>query len=117
MNNPKLNNMTVTERMVLLTTANKYNPGVLKFRPQTLMGLKENSSSTTTSAISVPNLMNADSTGISGTITKSSYIELELPQEVARNYPTKFIPPGTVFIASFNNGDMSKPTIIGGDWK
>lgn len=109
--------MNSTERAILLTTANKYDPGIQKFRLQTLIGLKDNSSAITTTNISIPNMMNKDTDIGLTSITECNYIELELPQEVARNYPLKFIPPGTVFIVSFNSGDITKPVIVGGDWK
>ena len=46
----------------------------------------------------------------------ASTIMLEIPTDVARKYPVKFIPPGTRFIVTFNSGDITKPVIVGGEF-
>ena len=60
------------------------------------------------------NIMNKDkgALGLSDVTTTDTVI-LDLPKEVTRNYPTKFIPPGTRFIVSYSNGDITKPVITG----
>ena len=39
-----------------------------------------------------------------------------MPKEVARNLPTKFIPPGTRFTIAFLGGDINKPVVTGRDY-
>lgn len=105
------------EIAVLLTTCNKYEPGFQTFRLQRLVGLKENSNDIITVDLNGSNLMNADTSNLPiGSISSSAVIRLEVPFEVSRRYPTKFIPPGTRFIVSFSSGDISKPVIVGGDF-
>lgn len=103
-----------TEVAILLTTTNKYIPGTQKFRLQSIVGLKENSEAVDTQQIDTSNLVNKDSStlGIS-TAKTASIIELDLPKEVTRNYPYKWIPPGTRFLVSFTSGDITKPIIVG----
>lgn len=111
---PDNTTITRTEIGILLDTTNKYIPGVKKFRLQSVSGLKENSTASTTSNVSTSNILNADKSKLPiNTITKSDVIELEIPKEVTRNYPLKFIPPGTRFIISFISGDITKPVIVG----
>lgn len=111
--------MTTTEVAILLDDyVNKYHPGVQTFRLQSVVGLKENTRSLVTESVSVPNLMNEDQSNITlRNIQKSSVIKLQLPREVTRNYPYKYIPPGTRFIVSFNSGDITKPMIIGREFE
>jgi len=109
-----LDDFTSSEVAILLTTCNKYTPGKQTFRLQSLVGLEENSSDVKTTTISKANLLNKDTSGIPiSTASTSTVIELEVPREVTANYPTKFIPPGTRFIASFTSGDITKPIIVG----
>jgi hypothetical protein len=106
-----------TEIAILLTTCDKYNPGNQTFRLQNLVGLKENSNSITTNTLSKSNLLNKDSSNIPISSAKtSSVITLNIPYNISRTYPTKFIPPGTRFIVAFSNGDITKPVIIGGEF-
>lgn len=106
-----------TEVAVLLTTCNKYTPGKQVFRLQRLVGLKENSAEIQTANISTENLMNADTSALPiSSASTSSTIMLSVPMEISRRYPTKFIPPGTRFIVSFESGDISKPIIVGGEF-
>jgi hypothetical protein len=110
-------NFIMTETAILLATTNKYTPGKQKFKLQHLTGLKENIKSTSNQNIGTSNLLNADPSSIPITsATVSSIIELEIPYEVSRRYPTKFIPPLTPFIVTFKSGDITKPVIIGGEF-
>lgn len=103
-----------TEVAVLLETVNKYTPGTHKFRLQSINGLQENSLDVDTQALNKSNLMNKDTSKLPISELKTSdVIELPLPRDVSRNYPTKFIPPGTRFIVSFTSGDVTKPVIVG----
>lgn len=103
-----------TEVAILLTTANKYTPGKHKFRLQSNVGLKENANDETTRSLNSGNLLNKNRSSLPiSKVTTSNVIELELPKEVTRNYPTKFIPPGTRFIVSYTSGDITKPVIVG----
>lgn len=105
------------EIAILLSTCNKYTPGFQPFRLQKLVGLQENSVDIVKNELSTANLMNADTSNLPvSEACTSSVIKIEIPYEVSRRYPFKFIPPGTRFIVSFSSGDISKPTIIGGDF-
>lgn len=106
--------MNSTEVAVLLETVNKYTPTTHKFRLQAVTGLQENSLDPETKAVNTSNLLNKDSSTIpKGNVTTSDVVELTIPRDVSRNYPTKFIPPGTRFIVSFTGGDITKPVIVG----
>lgn len=106
-----------TEIAILLATCDKYTPGFQPFRLQKLVGLQENSTDIVTSNIDTTNIMNADTSNLPISQTKtSSVIKIEIPYEVSRRYPVKFIPPGTRFIVSFSSGDITKPVIIGGEF-
>lgn len=108
------NELTTTQIAILLDTTNKYIPGKKKFRLQSVIGLQENSTSINTESVSKSNILNKDTSGLPiNTLKTSDVIELEIPKEVSRNFPTKFIPPGTRFIVSFTSGDITKPTIVG----
>lgn len=103
-----------TEVAILLETVNKYTPGKHKFRLQSINGLQENSLDVDTETVSTANLMNADTSKLPISELKTSdVITLDLPRDVTRNYPTKFIPPGTRFLVSFTSGDVTKPVIVG----
>lgn len=102
---------------ILLDTCNKYEPGMQPFRLQSLVGLKENSNVIETERLSSANIMNEDTSVLPiGDYNNSSVIKLEVPFEISRRYPVKFIPPGTRFIVSFSSGDITKPRIIGGEF-
>lgn len=103
-----------TEVAILLDTADKYVPKKHMFRMASVVGLMENSTSETTSSINMDNILNKDNGALPlSEVTTTDMIELELPKDVTRNYPTKFIPPGTRFIVGFTAGDITKPVIIG----
>jgi len=110
-----MNDLTNTSEIaILLETTNKYTPGKKKFRLQSLSGLQENSTSSETTAIDTSNILNKDMSALPiSSLNSSNIIELELPKDVSRNFPTKFIPPGTRFIVSFISGDITKPVIVG----
>lgn len=105
-----------TEVAILLETVNKYTPGTTKykFRLQSINGLQENSLEVEQNTLSKSNFVNKDTSAlpISG-YNSSSIVEMTIPKEITRNFPTKFIPPGTRFTVSFLSGDITKPHIIG----
>lgn len=108
------NSFDSTEVAILLTTCNKYTPGTQTFRLQSIVGLQENSTSTNTVSVSKSNLVNKDTSVVPlSSVTTTDTIDLEVPKDVTRNYPTKFIPPGTRFIVAFTGGDITKPIIVG----
>lgn len=103
-----------SEVAILLDTTNKYTPGRKKFRLQSVSGLQENSTTKESENLNLSNILNADISALPiSQLKKSDIIELELPREVTRNYPTKFIPAGTRFIVNFTSGDITKPVIVG----
>jgi hypothetical protein len=105
---------TATEVAILLDdSVDKYKPGVQVFRLQSVTGLQENSNAVNTTSISIPNLMNKDKNIPINQAMTTSVVKLELPRDVTRNYPLKYIPAGTRFIVSFNSGDITKPVIVG----
>ena len=109
--------MQTTEVAVLFDDyVDKYNPGIQTFKLQSIVGLQENSRAVTTQYNNVPNLMNKDKDIGLTRVKKAPVIKLELPREVTRNFPTKYIPVGTRFIVSFNNSDVTKPVIIGREY-
>ena len=109
--------MQTTEVAVLLDDyVDKYNPGIQTFKLQSVVGLQENSRAVTTQYNNVPNLMNKDKDIGLTRVKKAPVIKLELPREICRNFPTKYIPVGTRFIVSFNSSDITKPVIIGREY-
>ena len=94
----------------------KYKPGKQVFRLQSVSGLNNNSTAIETVAINVPNLMNKNRPDLTEVHT-SACCKLDLPRDVTRNYPLKFIPAGTRFIMSFNSGDITKPVIVGREFE
>lgn len=115
MNDSITADLTTTEVAILLDdSVNKYHPGLQVFRLQSINGLQNNNTAITTVPISTQNLMNKNSESVGLSEAKTmAVVKLELPRDVTRNYPTKFIPAGTRFIVSFTSGDMTKPIIIG----
>lgn len=105
---------STTEVAILLDdSVNKYHPGEQVFRLQSINGTQNNSTDVITENVSIPNLMNKDG---NVPFTQASYtavVKLELPRDVTRNYPLKFIPAGTRFLVSFTSGDLTKPVIVG----
>ena len=93
-----------TEVAILLDDyVNKYHPG-----------LQENSRALYKTTPTLPNLMNKDSSAIKlNEVQYSAVVQLQLPREVTRNYPKKYIPAGTRFIVQFISNDITKPQIIG----
>jgi hypothetical protein len=103
-----------SEVAILMTTCNKYDPGVQTFKLQSLVGLEDSSTAIKTTTLNKSNLLNKDASGIPiSTVSTSTTIQLEIPKDVTKNYPTKFIPPGTRFIVQFTSGDITKPVIVG----
>lgn len=109
--------MQTTEVAILLDDyVDKYNPGIQTFKLQSVVGLQENSRAVTTTYNTVPNLMNKDKNIGLNRVKTAPVIKLELPREICRNFPTKYIPVGTRFIVSFNSSDITKPVIIGREY-
>lgn len=103
-----------TEIAILLDdSVNKYHPGEQVFRLQSINGTQENSTDIITEDIRVPNLMNKDGNVPFSKANYTAVVKLQLPRDVTRNYPLKFIPAGTRFIVSFTSGDLTKPVIVG----
>ena len=100
----------------LTTTCNKYHPGKQTFYIPSLNPMNSRPNTVTTLQDTTKNIRNANNTTTSATIECGSNIVLELPREIARSYPKKFIPPGTRFLVSFIGGDLSKPVIIGREY-
>jgi len=106
-----------TSIAILLDTANKYEPGMQPFRLQSLVGLQENDRTITKTKNNHSNIMNEDISKLPlGDYNSSSVIKMEVPFEISRRYPVKFIPPGTRFIVTFSSGDITKPRIVGGEF-
>lgn len=103
-----------TEIAILLDdSVNKYHPGEQVFRLQSINGTQENSTDIMTEDIRIPNLMNKDNNVPFSKANYTAVVKLQLPRDVTRNYPLKFIPAGTRFIVSFTSGDLTKPVIVG----
>lgn len=105
------------EVAILMETTNKYHPGKVQFYLQALTPSKPKTvDNTVRNTSNLGNLTNVDSNIGASEITSGSTLTLELPKEVARNYPKKWIPQGTRFLVSFIGGDLTKPVIIGRDY-
>lgn len=106
-----------TEIAILLDDAvNKYHPGIQVFRLQSINGTQENDTGIETVTINKSRFMNMDMDIGIDKAQLTAVVKLELPREVTRNYPLKYIPPGTRFIVSFNSGDITKPVIVGREY-
>ena len=105
-----------TEVAILMTTCNKYVPGIQTFYLQSLVPMKDKTNDITTNANNTAHLMNKDTNIGLSEIKTSTTIQLEVPRDVTVNYPTKWIPPGTRFLVSFSGGDITKPKIVGRDF-
>lgn len=116
MNNDTVDMQTTEIAILLDDYVDKYNPGIQTFKLQSLVGLQENSRAVATTYNRVPNLMNKDKDIGLTRVKTASVIKLELPREVTRNFPTKYIPVGTRFIVSFNSSDITKPVIVGREY-
>ena len=104
---------STTEVAILIDdSVNKYHPGLQTFRLQSISGTRGNDNSIDHRLINIPNLMNKDRPNFSEAHL-TSVIKLELPRDVTRNYPIKFIPAGTRFLVTFNSADITKPVIVG----
>lgn len=113
MENKDVIDTSTTEIAILMDDhVNKYRPGVQTFRLQSISGLKDNTRDLDTIPVKIPQLMNKEAPNFQD-IKMASVIKLDLPREVTRNYPKKFIPVGTRFVVSFNSGDITKPVIVG----
>lgn len=108
-------NLDYTEVGILTSVCNKYKPGYQTFYVQALNPLNYKSNTVSTTSVSSSNIINANKPK-SGKINIGSNIRIEMPKEVARQFPTKFIPPGTRFIISFLGGDINKPVVVGRDY-
>lgn len=111
----QVTDLGTTEVAILLDdSVNKYHPGIQVFRLQSTNGIQENDTTIETVNIDTSNFMNKDIKSLPiNTAKLTAVVKLELPRDVTRNYPTKFIPAGTRFIVSFNSGDITKPVIVG----
>lgn len=101
---------------VLCETVNKYRPGVHSFYITSLMPLVSQSNIDTTVPNVVNNIVNDKTTKpkiVTSNISTSSTVSLYLPKEHTRWYPTKYIPAGTKFVATFTDGDINKLKIVG----
>lgn len=104
---------STTEVAILIDdSVNKYHPGLQTFRLQSISGTQDNSNAIDHQQVNIPNLMNKNPVNFSQAHL-TSVIQLELPRDVTRNYPLKFIPAGTRFLVTFNSADITKPVIVG----
>ena len=104
---------STTEVAILIDdSVNKYHPGLQTFRLQSINGTQGNDNSIEHRQINIPNLMNKDRPNFSQAHI-TSVVKLELPRDVTRNFPLKFIPAGTRFLVTFNSADITKPVIVG----
>lgn len=108
--------MKYTEIAILMETTNKYHPGKKQFYLQALTPGQPKTIDTTKENVNTNNLQNLNDKPQVKSIESNSTIILELPKEVTRWFPVKWIPPGTRFIVSFIGGDLTKPMIIGRDY-
>lgn len=108
-------NLDYSEVGILTSVCNKYKPGYQTFYVQALNPLNYKSNTFSTTKVYSSNIINANKPS-SGSINIGSNIRVELPKEVTRHFPTKFIPPGTRFIISFLGGDINKPVVVGRDY-
>ena len=108
-------NLDYTEVGILTSVCNKYKPGYQTFYVQALNPLNYKSNTVSTAHASTSNSINANKPK-AGTINYGSNLRIELPKEVARQFPTKYIPPGTRFLISFLGGDINKPVVVGRDY-
>ena len=104
------------EVAILTSTCNKYKPGKQTFYLPTLTPTKEKSRELTPVPSDNQNLENKDSDITTTEAIQGSNILIDLPKEVARWYPKKWIPPGTRFLVKFIGGDITKPQIVGRDF-
>ena len=103
------------EVAVLMQITNKYHPGICPFYLQSLTPSQPKTLQTQNIPFTGNNLAN-DSTNIGASgLEAGSTIQLELPREIAREFPLKWI-QGTRFLVLFIGGDITKPMIIGRDY-
>lgn len=100
---------------ILTSVCNKYEPGYQTFYIQALNPMNMKSAVKNITKVRNPNIINKDRFN-TGSIESGSNIMIEMPKEVVRNFPTKFVPPGTRFIISFLGGDINKPMVVGRDY-
>ena len=116
MDNNTRQSVKATEIAILTTTCDKYNPGKQSFYLQSLVPQQPRTPIEILTTVSTNNLENEDTSMMNGNATFGSNIIIDLPKDVARFYPKKFIPPGTRFLVSFIGGDITKPQIVGRDF-
>lgn len=105
-----------TEIAVLMTTCNKYEPGTQTFYLQAMVPLVSSTNSDSSTSTDSSNILNQNTDLGLTAVTTGSTIDLDLPKDVSRWYPKKWIPPGTRFIVTFAGGDITKPQITGRDF-
>ena len=89
------------EVAVLMQITNKYHPGICPFYLQSLTPSQPKTLQTQNIPFTGNNLAN-DSTNIGASgLEAGSTIQLELPREIAREFPLKWIPQGTRFLVLF----------------
>lgn len=102
------------EIAVLQEEINKYHPTDAKFIIPALMGnVPINDKTTPNKTNNIQNKTN--NLGITRT-TVSNYITLNVPKEYVINYPSKYVPKGTMFIVGFIGGDITSAKITGRYW-
>lgn len=109
-------NLCYSEIAILTSTCNKYAPGKQTFYLQSINPMNEKNRGINKVTVNNDNIQNQDSSSESGELEMANNIVLDLPKDIARWYPTKWIPPGTRFIVSFIGGDLTKPQIVGRDF-
>lgn len=107
--------LSYTEVGILTSVCNKYEPGFQTFYLQSLNPMNMKANSIQEFPVNTSNIINKRPIK-ANKISIGSNIRIEMPKEVARNYPTKFIPPGTRFLISFLGGDPTKPVVVGRDY-
>lgn len=102
------------EIAVLQETINKYAPpSAAKFTIPALMGTASIEQTVPNNSNNILNKNN--NLGITRT-TVSNYVTLAVPKEYVINYPTKYVPQGTMFIVGFVGGDITSAKIVGRYW-
>lgn len=102
------------ELAVLQEEINKYDPPTdAKFTIPALIG-DNDSEQTTPNRLN--NILNKNNDLGITRITTSNYVTLAVPKEYVINYPTKYVPKGTLFIVGFIGGDITSAKIVGRYW-
>lgn len=97
------------ERAYLNEDINKYYPGSPAFWIPSILPFSQDGKA------NAPAVDTANKTrvGKPSTITSSKTIRLRVSKDIVRDYKTKIIPKGTVFLVSFIAGSSNAPVIIG----